>query len=45
MSFSGTAGVIAAGFGGGRSFSTSDDISNLLKRTIVDDQIDVLQVK
>jgi len=33
--------VVAAGFGG-RSFSTEDDVSNILKRTIVDDQIDVL---
>merc|ERR1739846_207828 len=32
--------IISAGFG--RSFSTEDDISNILKRTIVDDQIDVL---
>ena len=37
--------VVAAGFG--RSFSNpsvKDDISNVLKRTIVDDQIDVLGV-
>jgi len=40
---SGSAGAnVAASFGGGRSFSTSDDIGNVLKRTIVDDQIDVL---
>ena len=36
--------VVASGFGSGRSFSTEDDISNILKRTIVDDQIDVLGV-
>ena len=33
---------LAAGLG--RSFSTDDDISNLLKRTIVDDQVDILGV-
>lgn len=32
----------AAGLG--RSISTDDDISNLLKRTIVDDQVDILGV-
>ena len=29
----------------GRSFSTDDDIGNLLTRTIIDDQIDVLGVR
>ena len=38
--------VIAAGFGKKkRSISTPDDIGNILKRTIEDDQIDVLKVK
>ena len=38
-------GVIAAGFGKKkRSISTPDDISNVLSRTIEDDQVDVLSV-
>jgi len=38
--------VIAAGFGKKkRSISTPDDIGNILKRTIEDDQIDVLKVQ
>lgn len=40
--YSGGVNGIVAGLG--RSFSTEDDISNLLRRTIIDDQIDVLGV-
>ena len=40
--FSDPAEALAGGFG--RSFKTNDDIGNLLRRTIVDDQVDILGV-